>query len=445
MVSRVRMPSLAVRSARRRAAGAATLLAAVATVAALAGCGSTLKASPAPAFATLEPTSSSAAVSCPATVLETLSKVLERVYHEGLHGERVGSAEYLVTHSQALRVAVETGNKAAARAAVKALLATGHLTNLLVTRGAHTFIDVGGPALTPLRGTLTGANGAPIANYVTSVWADEGFLIEAGGITQGLVALRAGTRSVGDSPTLGSGALANEGVLTREHVAYRYTSLPAEAFPSGAVRIYLLMPLTATAAVCGHTGQDTTVNTLTRVAKLIYAGEIGQAAQKQIRRVQANKPLLEAVAHRDPEATRLAIDALLHEHVVRLRVLDAGGQLLSDVGGPYVLGPISAPLRLNGRTIGSFVLSIQDDEGYLRLTHRLAGLNVLMYMNLAGFSAPQLVKDSLGPAPGPALASVPASGPFTYERHSFRVFTVHAQAFPSGPLTIRVLVPIPYS
>ncbi|MGO9763521.1 MAG: hypothetical protein ACLP1Q_19900 [Solirubrobacteraceae bacterium] len=57
----------------------------------------------------------------------------------------------------------------------------------------------------------------------------------------------------------------------------------------------------------------------------------------------------------------------------------------------------------------------------------------------------ELVKDSLGPAPGPTLAAVPASGAYTYEGRSFRVFTVQAKAFPSGPLTIRVLVPIPYS
>ena len=66
-----------------------------------------------------------------------------------------------------------------------------------------------------------------------------------------------------------------------------------------------------------------------------------------------------------------------------------------------------------------------------------------MYMNL-GPGPPQLVKDSLGPMPGPALASVPASGAYHYRGRSFRVFTVHATAFPSGPLTIRVLVPIPY-
>ncbi len=104
-----------------------------------------------------------------------------------------------------------------------------------------------------------------------------------------------------------------------------------------------------------------------------------------------------------------------------------------------MLAPVTAPLRANGHRIGSFVLSIQDDEGYLRLTRRLAGLDVLMYMN--GKGGQRLVKNSLGPTP----AIVPASGPYTYHGQSFRVITVHAKAFPTGPLTIRVLIPIPYS
>ncbi len=45
-----------------------------------------------------------------------------------------------------------------------------------------------------------------------------------------------------------------------------------------------------------------------------------------------------------------------------------------------MLAPVTAPLRQGGRTIGSFTLSIQDDEGYKRLANRLAGLDVLMYM-----------------------------------------------------------------
>jgi hypothetical protein len=252
--------------------------------------------------------------------------------------------------------------------------------------------------------------------------------------------LRAHDRSVGGSRSLGAGALADEGALTLEHIAYDYTSFPGEAYPSGGLRVYLLIPASATAALCGATPQDTTVETLRHVAQLIYIGESGRAAQKQVRRVQHDTALLEAVAHRDPAATEAAIKTLLNEHIVRMRV-SAGGQLLSDVGGPYVLAPVSAPLRLRGRTIGSFVLSIQDDEGYLRLTRRLAGLDVLMYMGPEA----KLVKDSLGRLPGPALSAVPANDAYLSEGHNFRVFTVHAEAFPSGPLTVRVLVPIPYS
>ncbi len=424
-----------------RAGAATTLLAALV----LAGCGTTLKAGP---VATVSPQTSSAPSGCPATVLATLSSVLERVYLEGVRGERVGSAEYMIGHSRALRAAVESGNEPAARVAARALLKTGHLTNLSLTRGGQPFLTVGGPALAPLTGTLTGASGAPIASYVTSVWADEGFLIEAGGISQGLVALHDGPSWIAEPgargvATLRAATLANEGALTIEHVAYTYTSFPAEAYPSRAVRVYLLLPTSATAPLCGHTSQDTTVNTLKRVADLIYAGELGQSAQKQVRRVQRNKALLEAVARREPGAAEHAIKALLNQHIVRMRV-SAGGQLLSDVGGPYVLAPVTAPLRLHGHTIGSVTLSIQDDEGYLRLTRRLAGLDVLMYMNINGVTS-QLVKDSLGPAPGPALETVPVTGAYRYGGRSFRVFTVHAEAFPSGPLTVRVLVPLPYS
>jgi hypothetical protein len=138
-------------------------------------------------------------------------------------------------------------------------------------------------------------------------------------------------------------------------------------------------------------------------------------------------------------ATRKAVAALLHQHIVRLRV-SAGGRLLADDGGPFVLAPVHAGLRLHGRAIGSLVLSIQDDEGYLRLARRLAALRVLMFMQGTG-GKPRLVKNSLGASPG----RVPESGSYTYRGHAFLVFTVHGEAFPSGPLTIRVLVPQPYS
>jgi hypothetical protein len=427
MVPPVRTPSAAQRSLIGHVA-LVLLLAAV-----LTGCGSTSKSG-----STAQASASAAASgSCPRTVLGALGKVVARAYREGVSSERTATARHLIAASAPLRLAVERGDVGAAQAAAQALVATGHMTNLLVMRGATTLADVGGPALAPLRGTLRSAGGASIGSYVTSVWSDTGFLAEADGVAEGLVALRAGDRSVGGSFALPAGTLPTEGSLTQNQVLYQYTSFPAETYPAGSARVYLLKRLSTTAAFCGRSSEETLVNTLSHVASLIYAGEAGQRTLPQVRRVQGDQALLRAVARQEPAATKLAVESLLNQHIVRLRVT-AGGRLLSDVGGPYVLAPVRAPLRLGGRTIGSFVLSIQDDEGYLRLAKRLAGLDVLMYMNPAH---PQLVKNSLGPAPG----AVPASGTYHYRGRTFRVFTLHADAFPSGPLRIAVLIPIPYS
>jgi len=424
-----------VRAMRRHstAAAVATLLALGAL---LAGCGSTLDE--ADQAADVRPIG--AGEDCPATAMSTLRSVLLRVYGEGLESERAASARHMIEHSKALRDAVERNDAPAARRAARALLATGHMTDVEIVKGGKVLVSLGGPALAPLQGRLTDAHGRELAGYVASVWADRGFADEANGIAEGTVALRAGSTSIGGTIALREGPLAPTGTLTRNGTVFRYTSFPAQAYPSGAVTVYLLKPLDAVEKLCGASGEDTVVNTLTRVANLIYEGELGSRTRVQISRVQRDRALLRAVAQNDPLATEAAIKALLNQHVVRLRV-SAGGRLLSDVGGPFVLAPVTAPLRLHGRRIGSFVLSIQDDEGYLRLARRLAGLKVLMYMGPAHpGGAARLVKNSLGPNPG----QVPASGRYSYKGQGFRVFTIEAKAFPSGPLHIRVLVPLPY-
>ncbi len=413
-------------SMRPLAARAGALLA-VAVV--LVGCGSAVKGSQA---------AEDSSRTCPQAVLATLGSVLQRVYGEGIASERTGAAKHTIQASVPLREAVSKGDPVAAQAAARELLASGHMTNLRVTRGSQVLVDLGGAALTPLHGTITDRAGKAIGTYLTSVWSDSGFLAEGNGVAEGSVVLRAGGASIGGSPELTPGPTSDEGTLKRGSTVFQYTSFPAKAYPSGALRVYLLRPVRSTDELCGASAQDTVVNTLSRVAHLIYRAEGGHRTLAQIRRVQANTPLLEAVARRDPTATRAAVAALLHQHIVRLRVSDASGRLLVDDGGPFVLAPVTAPLTLGGQKIGSFVLSIQDDEGYLRLTKRLAGLSVLMYM---GPRQSRLVKNSLGPSPG----KVPASGIYHYRGRDFRVITVHARAFPSGPLLIRVLVPIPYS
>jgi len=396
----------------------------------------------APARASVDPLPSGASGACGPTVLEALSQVTQHVYDEGVSSERTEIAMRLIKGSRALREAVEHGDAGAARAAAQALLASGHLSNLTVIRGTQTLADVGSEgALAPLHGSILSATGAPIASFVTSVWADRGFLSELKGVVEGDIALRDANHSIAGSFALPAGKLPPAGTLTEHGTVFQYASFPASVYPSGSLRVYLLRSVGSTARICGASTQDTLVNTLSRVAALIYAGEGGPHALLQVHRAQQDSALLAAVAARNPVAARQAVVGLVydHSHIVRLRVLAAGGHLLADVGGPYVLAPVRAPLRLHGRRIGELVLSIQDDEGYLRLARRLVGLDVLMYMSSS--THPTLVKNSLGPDPG----EVPASGLYHYRGHTFRVFTLDARSFPSGPLRILVLIPIPYS
>jgi hypothetical protein len=424
MVDRVGVPLLAIRAS-----------AVIALIIALAGCGSSGGGSAARhpgAIADL--TARSTPASCARTVLATLRQVAKRVYHEGVSSERTGNGLRLISASASLRTAVERGDAPAVRAAAESLLATGRITNLRVLRGGRVLADLGPAAVAPLQGTLTNSQGAPIGSFVTSVWSNEGLLEETNGLIGGVTVLRVNGHTVAGALSLRPGALPTHGTLTVNGVPLQYTSYPASVFPSGPLRVYLFRPIRSTAPLCGATNEDTLVNTLSRIATLIYAGEAGHRTLAQVNRVARNAALLSAVSRHDALATRQAVVGLLNEHIVRLRVSSAG-RLLSDVGGPFVLAPVHGSLHLGGRPIGSFVLSIQDDEGYLRLAKRLAGLPVLMYMG------PRLVLNSLGPAPG----AVPAHGRFRYRGRDFRTFTFTANAFPAGPLRITVLIPIPYS
>ena len=425
--------------ARRVSITLALLAAGGLLVAALSGCGSGLReAAGEDARADVD---AIARPSCASTVLHTLGAVAERVYREGIHSERTISALRIVRSSQALREAVQAGDAQGALSAARTLIATRHLTSLRVVSAGRVLVEAGGAALAPLTGTLDDAAGRPMASFQTSVWADGGLIDEIDGIAEGRAVLRSAggpaavQQNLAGAISLPRGRLPAQGTFTRGGDAYQFTSFAASAYPAGdPLRVYLLRTISSTAKLCGASNEDTAYNTVSHIARQIYQGEGGPRTRGQIRRVQDNAALLRAVAQRDPAATRTAIDALLHEHIVRLRV-SAGGRLLADVGGPYVLAPVTAPLRLHGRQIGSLELSIQDDEGYKRLANRLAGLEVLMYMGS------RLVKSTLGPAPG----AIPESGALSYRGRHFRAYTFAAKAFPSGPLRITVLVPMPYS
>ncbi len=87
--------------------------------------------------------------------------------------------------------------------------------------------------------------------------------------------------------------------------------------------------------------------------------------------------------------------------------------------------------------VGNYLFSVQDDSGYVKLEQRFVGAPVLM--RIGGLRLP--VEGTL---PQDA-AALPANGTATYRGVSYRVLTLHAAAFPTGTLSVALLLTVPHS
>ncbi|HXR28295.1 MAG TPA: hypothetical protein VN772_01870 [Solirubrobacteraceae bacterium] len=173
------------------------------------------------------------------------------------------------------------------------------------------------------------------------------------------------------------------------------------------------------------------------VAMHIYELELASPeVRADQRQVEAYGPLLSALAAGDRAAVSEAVTSLVysHTHVVRLRVT-RGATVLADVGGPFILAPVGGPLRAGGRTVGRYLLSVQDDSGFVKLEQRYVGDALLMRIG----SRVLPVEGALGPAAG----ALPERGPASYHGAGYEIYTLDTVAFPSGTLKISLLVPQP--
>ncbi|HEX2702851.1 MAG TPA: hypothetical protein VHM72_05410 [Solirubrobacteraceae bacterium] len=173
------------------------------------------------------------------------------------------------------------------------------------------------------------------------------------------------------------------------------------------------------------------------IAHQIYNGELMSAeVSADLYRITSSTALASAVAGGNPATIRAATHAIVYTpvwHIVRLRVLSSSGQLLADVGGPYVLAPVSGQISYQGKVVGSFVMSVQDDLGYKKLVSHIAGIPIEEYLH---------GEPLLGTLTHPP-SSPPASGPLTLRHTRYDVDSYTVGAFPAGGLQIAVLVPAP--
>jgi hypothetical protein len=192
----------------------------------------------------------------------------------------------------------------------------------------------------------------------------------------------------------------------------------------------------AAAQPCGAAAPETLAHTIGTVATRIYGDELAGAEVRSDRRqVEGFAPLLRAVASGNRSATLAAVESLVfsHTHIVRLRVT-RGGRVLADVGGPEILAPVSGSLRHGGQRVGEYVLSVQDDLGYVKLVTRFIGVPIVLRASSLTLHVP----GTLGDAP----AVIPALGPLSLHGKAFEAFSFNAQAFPSGPLRVSLLAPL---
>lgn len=188
-------------------------------------------------------------------------------------------------------------------------------------------------------------------------------------------------------------------------------------------------------ATCSHAGA-TVAAVDASILHTIYRNELRAGdVPADLEHVRSNPALARAAATSDAAAAETAVHALVyhpHWHIVRLRVFDARGRVLADIGGPDVIAPVRGLLRLDGRTVGSFLMSVQDDAGVEKLEGTVIGNPIGIY--IGGSLA-------MASDPGFAAAPLPANTTVTVNDVRYRVVHQNDAAFPTGTVTLIMLVP----
>ena len=180
-------------------------------------------------------------------------------------------------------------------------------------------------------------------------------------------------------------------------------------------------------APCGTGATHTTALAAGVVASRIYKLELDSAEVRADRRqIEGYGPLLSALAGGNRAAVAQAVTSLVysHTHVVRLRVSGRGG-VLADVGGPFIIAPVSGTLRAGGRVLGHYAFSVQDDLGYVKLEHRFVGLPLILRQGARRLPVEGTLPQS--------AAGLPDGGPVDYAAGATRPSRCTCAPFPTAP------------
>jgi hypothetical protein len=216
------------------------------------------------------------APACPAgaeVLANTAGSVAERIYAAEVRSSETDADKRQIENDGALLSAMQSGDRAAIHAAVHRLVYSHtHIVRLRVSRGSELLDDEGGPyILAPIAGRLR-AHGKEVGHFVFSVQDDLGYVKLVTRFIGAPLVLRtdAGNVPVEGLLSPGPASIPDRGPVEYRGVGYQAYSFKAAAYPSGRLRVSLLLPLTPSLA--------------TSSCDEIKAAELGLVAQRISRR-----------------------------------------------------------------------------------------------------------------------------------------------------------------
>jgi hypothetical protein len=187
-----------------------------------------------------------ASISCPGsaaqTRVETLGHVGERIYQEELHSPAVAATVRHIERSSAFQHAVAAHDATATRAAIVGFFGEHiHVVRVRVTTGGRLLEDLGGPyVLAPVHGTVR-SGGRVVGQFEMAIQDDAGYLRLARLFTGAEVLMRTGAHQVMGTLSPGPTNVPARGPVAYGGRSYEAYSFSGEAFPSGPLRLSLLL------------------------------------------------------------------------------------------------------------------------------------------------------------------------------------------------------------
>jgi hypothetical protein len=180
------------------------------------------------------------------TVTNTIGLIARRIYLGERSGAKVREIVRSMQSNASFVNAVANDSAAQARASIIGFFRSHlHVVRVRVTAGSKLLVDVGGPhVLAPVRGTLR-LGGRIIGHFLVAIQDDTGYVKLVHLFTTAQVLLRPGSRqligTLAPNPALlhipASGSFAFHGST------YQAYSFDGRSFPSGPLRISLLLPV----------------------------------------------------------------------------------------------------------------------------------------------------------------------------------------------------------